>query len=77
MEEQQAAAQPQQPGSGGDQPPGPAGPPPTGEPQVDEAIARLSELSGLPVAEHPAVFEDVHRRLAETLGELGPPAPGH
>jgi broad specificity phosphatase PhoE len=42
----------------------------TGEPRVDAALARLDELAGLPVTEHQAVFEDVHRRLREVLGEL-------
>jgi hypothetical protein len=72
-------------------PPGEAaetGPPPrtaapaTGDARVDEAVSRLAELEGLPVAEHPAVFEYVHERLAETLGDLDPPGqhpdpPGH
>jgi hypothetical protein len=51
------------------------GRPATGESKVDEALARLDELAELPVAEHPAVFEQVHRRLREVLGELdaGPP----
>jgi hypothetical protein len=42
----------------------------TGEPRVDAALARLAELEGLPVTEHRAVFEDVHRRLSDVLGEL-------
>jgi len=49
--------------------------PSTGDPRVDEALSRLDELGGLPVSEHPAVFEHVHRRLAEALGELGPDSP--
>jgi hypothetical protein len=44
--------------------------PPTGEPRVDEALARLSELGDLPTSEHPAVFERVHSQLVEVLGEL-------
>ena len=44
--------------------------PATGEPRVDAALARLDELEGLPVAEHHAVFEDVHQRLTDVLGEL-------
>ena len=44
--------------------------PATGETRVDEALASLDELAGLPVTEHPAVFEQVHRRLREVLGEL-------
>jgi hypothetical protein len=50
----------------------------TGEPRVDAALARLDELAGRPVTEHRAVFEDVHRRLREVLGELDtrhPPQP--
>jgi hypothetical protein len=48
----------------------------TGEPRVDAALARLDELEGLPVTEHRAVFEDVHGRLSEVLGELAAgPAP--
>jgi hypothetical protein len=44
--------------------------PATGEPRVDAALARLDELEGLPATEHRAVFEDVHRRLRDVLGEL-------
>jgi hypothetical protein len=44
--------------------------PATAEPRVDAALARLDELDGLPVTEHRAVFEDVHRRLRDVLGEL-------
>ena len=50
--------------------------PSTGEPRVDAALARLTELEGLPVAEHRAVFEDVHRRLRDVLGELDTGQPG-
>jgi hypothetical protein len=42
----------------------------TGEPRVDAALARLDELAGHPVSEHRAIFEDVHRRLRDVLGEL-------
>lgn len=48
----------------------------TGDPRVDEALSRLDDLAGLPVAEHPAVFEQVHQRLAEALGDLGAAGPG-
>jgi hypothetical protein len=44
--------------------------PATGEPRVDAALARLAELAARPVTEHRAVFEDVHRRLRDVLGEL-------
>ena len=49
--------------------------PATAEPRVDEALTGLDQLAGLPVTEHPAVFERVHRQLREVLGELdaGPP----
>jgi hypothetical protein len=43
---------------------------PTGEPRVDAALASLGRLALLPVGEHPAVFEQVHRGLREVLGEL-------
>ena len=42
----------------------------TGEPRVDAALARLAELPELPVTEHRAVFEHIHRSLSEVLGEL-------
>lgn len=42
----------------------------TGEPRVDEALRKLDGLAELPVAEHPAVFEQVHARLRDVLGEL-------
>jgi hypothetical protein len=50
--------------------------PATGETRVDEALGRLGELAGLPVTEHPAVFEQLHRRLREVLGELDSGVPG-
>jgi hypothetical protein len=56
--------------------------PSTGDSRVDEAVARLADLAELPVAEHPAVFEYVHERLTEALGDLdvrdpaGPGGPG-
>jgi hypothetical protein len=63
--------------------PAPAGArPSTGDTRVDEAVARLADLTELPVAEHPAVFEYVHERLTEALGDLdvrdpaGPGGPG-
>lgn len=51
-------------------PDGPGERPATGEPRVDAALARLDELTDRPVTEHRAVFEDVHRRLRDVLGEL-------
>jgi hypothetical protein len=44
--------------------------PATGEPRVGAALARLDELTSRPVTEHRAIFEDVHRRLRDVLGEL-------
>lgn len=41
-----------------------------GDPQVAAALARLEELGTIPVAEHVAVFEDVHRRLTGVLSGL-------
>lgn len=44
--------------------------PVTGEPRVDDALARLADLTALPVDEHVGVFEDVQRRLHDTLADL-------
>jgi hypothetical protein len=44
--------------------------PATGEPRVDAALRLLERLPGLPVSEHPQLFEQVHARLSEVLGEL-------
>jgi hypothetical protein len=44
--------------------------PVTGEPRVDDAMARLTDLASLPVSEHVGVFEDVQRRLHDTLADL-------
>jgi hypothetical protein len=49
---------------------------PTGDQQVDPALARLPELDRLPTAEHVAVYEDVHRSLQEALGAAGGGAGG-
>lgn len=48
---------------------------PTGDPRVDDAVARLDDLAGLPITEHLAVFEYVHERLTEALGDLDVHAP--
>jgi hypothetical protein len=49
----------------------------TGEPRVDAALRLLDRLPGLPVSEHPELFEQVHAQLTEVLGELdsGPGGP--
>jgi hypothetical protein len=44
--------------------------PPSGDDRVDEAMAGLSRLPGRPVDEHVAVFEEVHGRLRDILGEV-------
>ena len=49
--------------------------PSTGDARVDDAVARLDDLAALPVAAHVAVFEYVHERLTEALGDLDVPAP--
>ena len=43
--------------------------PPAG--RVDEAVSQLEDLAGLPVAEHPAIFERVHQQLTDALGDAG------
>jgi hypothetical protein len=48
----------------------------TGEPRVDDALRNLDDLAELPVSEHPAVFEHVHTRLRDVLGELDSGAQG-
>jgi hypothetical protein len=49
----------------------------TGEPRVDAALRLLDRLPGLPVSEHPELFEQVHAQLTDVLGELDSgPAPG-
>ena len=51
--------------------------PTTGEPRVDAALKLLDRLPGLPVSEHPELFEQVHAQLSDVLGELdsGPAGP--
>jgi hypothetical protein len=44
--------------------------PTTGEPRVDAALKLLDRLPGLPVSEHPELFEQVHAQLSHVLGEL-------
>lgn len=50
--------------------------PGTGEPRVDAALKLLDRLPGLPVAEHPELFEQVHAQLTDVLGELDSGAGG-
>lgn len=44
--------------------------PVTGEARVDDALARLGDLNGMPIGEHVSVYEDVQRRLHDTLADL-------
>jgi hypothetical protein len=44
--------------------------PGTGDERVDAALRLLDRLPGLPVSEHPQLFEQVHAQLSEVLGEL-------
>ena len=48
----------------------------TGDARVDEAIAPLDQVADVPLEEHPAIFERIHDRLREVLGELNPGVPG-
>ncbi|MBI1376196.1 MAG: hypothetical protein GC157_01725 [Frankiales bacterium] len=41
----------------------------TGDARVDAATARLAEVAELPVADHVAVYDDVHRRLQDALAD--------
>jgi hypothetical protein len=42
----------------------------TGDPRVDGAVSRLADLTTSDITEHPAVLEDVHRRLHDALADL-------
>ena len=42
----------------------------TGDARVDAALKLLDRLPGLPVSDHPELFEQVHERLSEVLSEL-------
>jgi hypothetical protein len=52
--------------------------PATGEPRVDAALKLLERLPGMPVSDHPELFEQIHAQLSEVLGDLdsGPSATG-
>ena len=44
---------------------------------MDAALRLLDRLPGLPVSDHPELFEQVHAQLTDVLGELDSgPAPG-
>ena len=42
---------------------------PTGDVRVDTAVELLEGIHEHPVADHLAVYDDVHRRLQDTLAE--------
>jgi len=42
----------------------------TGDPRVDDAIARLDDLDHAPTADHVTIVDDAHRRLQSALGDL-------
>jgi hypothetical protein len=44
-------------------------PPVTGEPGVDDALKRLSEIDDLPTADHVEVYDEVHQRLSDILAD--------
>ena len=54
---------------------GPGSPPGTGDARVDEAVAGLGELASAPLEEHPVILGQIHDRLRDVLGELGPGTP--
>lgn len=39
------------------------------DPRVEDAVSRLSELDGLPLAEQVSVFADIHGRLEAVLAD--------
>lgn len=50
---------------------------PTGDPEVDEKLARLGDADHLPADGHLDVYEDVHRGLRDALTALDVrPGPG-
>jgi hypothetical protein len=45
----------------------------TDDPRVQAALARLAILDELPVEEHPAVYDEVHRALQDSLAAFPGP----
>ena len=45
--------------------------PTTGDPAVDETLARLAFATGRPLADQVAVYDDVHRTLTDRLADVG------
>lgn len=39
----------------------------TGDAVVDTALGGLAQLDSMPVADHPAVFEEIHRGLSQAM----------
>jgi hypothetical protein len=66
-EEAPGAAEPARPPDGAPPQPG------TGDARVDDALSRLDDVSGLPVAEHVTVFEQVHQLLMDALADADSP----
>jgi hypothetical protein len=60
----------------GREPPTPDAVPPTGDPRVNQILARLEPLDLLDVEEHAGVYADVHDALREALDSPSQPAPG-
>jgi len=42
----------------------------TGDARVDAALERMQDVADLPTAEHVEVFDEVHRRLQDTLADF-------
>jgi hypothetical protein len=48
----------------------------TGDPSVDAVLSSLAGLPKMPVADHEAVYSDLHDALLETLNEEPPAGNG-
>lgn len=46
-----------------------ASPDAAADPRVEDAVSRLAELDGLPLAEQVSVFADIHGRLEAVLAD--------